>query len=201
MSDVIFPYTQSYKKIPSFFKSIQDAAVPQKLTQKVLEDIFGLRGTNDRTLITILKNLGFIDGSGIPTQKYSDYKNPLDAKNVLGTSIRSCYHVLYEKNENFHTLSNDAIKGLFTSTTGKDSSNKALTEMIKTFLELKNIAKFDSTVQPTKELSLPQNDSPLNPEPKSKDFVLSHTIVLNLPTSTDQKVYDTLFKSIKENLL
>ena len=49
--------------------------------------------------------------------------------------------------------------------------------------------------------SIPQNNIPLNPEQKSKDFVLTHTIVLNLPASTDQKVYDTLFKSIKENLL
>ena len=97
MTDINFPYTQSYKKIPSFFKSIQGAAVPQRVTQKVLQNIFELKGTNDRTLIKILKSLGFIDASGIPTQKYSDYKNPSDAENILGDSIRSCYHILYEK--------------------------------------------------------------------------------------------------------
>ncbi len=199
--DIIFPYTQSYKKIPEFFKTIQNAAVPPKFTQKVLQNTFDFKGTNDRTLIGVLKGLDFIDVNGIPTQKYSDYKNPSIADNVLGECIKSCYDSLYQKNENFHTLSDDAIKGLFSSTTGKDSSNKALIEMIKTFLQLKSIAKFDNVLHTPEELLVTEKESHLNYDPRSKGFVLTHTIVLNLPATTDKKVYDTLFKSIKENLL
>ena len=196
-----FPYTQSYKKIPAFFKAIQNAAVPTKITISVLEKTFELKSVNDRSLIGILKCLGFIDGNGTPTQKYSDYKNPSIAANILGESIKSCYEIIYQKNEKMHTLSDEEIKGMFTSTTGKESNNKALNEMVKTFLQLKKIAKFDSISQKIEELTISKNEIPISSNHSSKDFVLTHTIVLNLPATTDQKVYDTLFRSIKENLL
>lgn len=198
---ITFPYTQSYKKIPAFFKAIQNAAVPTKITQKVLGETFDLKGTNDRTLIGLLKGLGFIDVNGVPTQKYSDYKNPSNAKNILGESIKFCYDALYKKNENLHTLSDAEIKGIFVSITGKESNNKALGDMIGTFLQVKSIAKFDNVMHTVGELSISKNETSSLSDRKHKDFVLTHTIVLNLPVSTEQKVYDVLFKSIKENLL
>jgi len=196
-----FPYTQSYNKIPKLLSAIQNAAVPTKFTISVLEQTFDLKSINDRPLIGILKCLGFIDTNGTPTQKYSDYKNPSNAENILGDSIKSCYDALYQKNEHAHTLSEGEIKGMFTSITGKDSSSKPLNQMVKTFLKLKEIAKFDSISQETEELLMPTNEIPIGSNKNSKDFVLTHTIVLNLPATTDQKVYDTLFRSIKENLL
>ncbi|WP_371504349.1 DUF5343 domain-containing protein [Nitrosopumilus adriaticus] len=198
--DTNFPYTQSYKKIPEFFQAVQNAAIPDKVTQKVLGDTFGFKGTNDRTLIGVLKGLGFIDAAGVPTSKYSDYKIPSKAKIILGESIKNCYEALYQKNEKFHTLSEEEIKGLFASTTGKDAGNKALNQMIKTFLELRGLAVFD-TVQKIEDVPMKQEPVSIPTSKGGKDFVLTHTIVLNLPASTDQKVYDTLFKSIKENLL
>lgn len=196
-----FPYTQSYKKIPEFFESIQRAAVPSRVTISVLEKTFDLKSVNDRPLIGILKCLGFIDGNGAPTSKYSDYKNPTIAPSVLGESIKICYEQLYQKDETAHNLSEDQIKGILMSITGKENDNASLIQMTKTYVALKNLASFDtaSTVSP-EPLQSSVNTSPI-PSPVSKDFVLTHTIVLNLPATTDQKVYDTLFKSIRENLL
>lgn len=199
--DFTFPYTQSYKKIPDFFKSIQNAAVPSKFTYKVLANTFDLKGPNDRALVALLKSLGFIDGTGIPTQKYSDYKNPSNSEIILGECMKSCYGVLYQKNEKFHELPDDEISGIFASTTGKDSSNKALIQMIKTFLELKKISKFDESVHVVEESHMISNKTSTPSEQRPKDYVLTHTIVVNLPATTDKKVYDTLFKSMKENLL
>jgi len=191
--DISFPYTQSYKKIPAFFKAIQDAAVPSKFTIKILQNTFDLKGTNDRTLIGLLKCLGFIDANGIPTQKYSDYKNPSIAETILGDSIKSCYESLYQKKESLHSLSEGEIKGLFASTTGKGSGNKALIQMIKTFMQVKSIAKFDEVSTVVEELAASINEVTTTSETKPKDFVLTHTIVLNLPVSTDQKVYEVFF--------
>ena len=66
MSDVSFPYVASYKKIPEFFTTIQTAAVPDKVTTRVLANTFEFKGTNDRPLIGVLRSLGFIDENGVP---------------------------------------------------------------------------------------------------------------------------------------
>ena len=196
-----FPYTQSYKKIPKFFNVIQSAAVPPKITHKVLIETFEFKGTNDRPLIGILKSLDFIDGNGVPTQLYYDYKNKDIASTILGNCIKSCYKILYDKNEKFHELTVDKIKGFFESTTGKESNNAVLIQMVKTFMQLKSIASFDSNATSVIDTPILSKDASSIPSHPSKDFVLTHTIVLNLPATTDQKVYDVLFKSIKENLL
>ncbi|MCA9812154.1 MAG: DUF5343 domain-containing protein [Nitrosarchaeum sp.] len=201
MSDVSFPYVASYKKIPEFFTTIQTAAVPDKVTTRVLANTFEFKGTNDRPLIGVLRSLGFIDENGVPTQIYSDYKNPNESRKILGHSIKKCYETLFQKNEKFNELSDEQIKGHFASTTGKDSNNSTLDMMVKTFLQLKNIADFGEIVHPVEKLPISTNESLPSSDDKKKDFVLSHTIVVNLPTTTDQKVYDVLFKSLKENLL
>lgn len=139
----------------------------------------------------------------MPTQNYYDYKNKEIASSVLGKCIKSCYEELYQKNEDFHNLNDDKIKGHFESTTGKESNNRTLQSMIKTFIQLKNIASFDQVPeilgsQPKNELAVSPTEPPQTSKPK--DFVLSHTVVINLPSTTDQKD-DVLFKSMKENLL
>ncbi len=73
--------------------------------------------------------------------------------------------------------------------------------MVKTFLQLKSIASFGDVLHKVEKLPHMSDDASSLTRTKSKDFVLTHTIVINLPTTTDQKVYDVLFKSIKENLL
>lgn len=208
MAETDFPYTQSYKKIPDFFAKIQSAAVPSKFTQKVLVETMEFKGTNDRPLLNILRSLGFIDASGVPTQTYYDYKNKEKASQIMGKCLKSCYATLYNKDESFHMLTESQIKGHFESTTGKESNNAVLIQMVKTFMQLKSIASFNTSQSDDVEQSSSANisvtsnpNSTYVPNSTSKDFVLTHTIVLNLPVSTDQKVYDVLFRSIKENLL
>ena len=92
-----FPYTQSFRKIPDFFKSIQSAAIPKKFTTSVLAEQFDLKGVNDRPLIGVLKNLGFVDDKGTPTNMYKEYRNPINSKNIIGECIKTCYADLYIK--------------------------------------------------------------------------------------------------------
>ena len=201
MSNTNFPYTQSYKKIPEFFEAIQKAVVPEKFTTRFLAETLKFKGTNDRPLTSILKSLDFIDVNGAPTEKYFNYKNKDIASAILGKSIKNCYSTLYQTDEEFHKLSDDKIKGYFESTTGKESKNKILSYMTKTFIELKNLARFDEKSNGIEIGKSTQEEIPIQNNQNSKNFVLSHTIVVNLPSTTDQKVYDVLFKSMKENLL
>jgi hypothetical protein len=69
------PYLPSYKNVGALFEKISTAKVPESFTQKYLYNTIGLKGANDRPLISLLKTLGFVDNSGKPTPRYAALKN------------------------------------------------------------------------------------------------------------------------------
>lgn len=195
------PYTLSYKKLPKFFTNLQNAAVPDTLTHKILYNTFLMKSTGDRTLLTMLKRLNFIDSKGVPTNNYRTYKNPTEAKETLGKCIRSGFKNAYNVNENLHTLSEEDIKGIIISITGKNSKDDSIDLITKTFLGLCSLAIFDKITHETENKESTNKTQSMNNSIQSKDIVLSHSIILNLPITTDRKIYDTIFKSVKDNLL
>ncbi len=65
------PYLPTYKNVPLLFENIAKAKVPDAFTNSFLSGTLGLKSTNDRALITLLKKLGFLDNSGKPTPAYA----------------------------------------------------------------------------------------------------------------------------------
>jgi hypothetical protein len=53
------PYLSSYKNVGTLFDKIASAKVPPKFTHEFLQNTIGLKGTNDRPLITLLRNMGW----------------------------------------------------------------------------------------------------------------------------------------------
>lgn len=58
------PYLSSNKNIETLFGAILSAKVPERFTQDFLQNTIGLKGSNDRQVIPLLRNLRFIDQSG-----------------------------------------------------------------------------------------------------------------------------------------
>ena len=208
-----FPNVNVYGKIPLFFERIQQAAVPDKFTYKILIETLGFKGTNDRPLISLLKCLEFIDGDRNPTNVYRSYRNTETSAATLGKQIKKCYSRLYERNESIHEQDNTTIQKLFEEISGKEHNNTSVKNMYRTFFKLKDLADFteSSKLMPSTSTNSSQtnneyevNSSQTNNEYEvnsKKPFQLTHTIVLNLPAVSDPLIYDALFKSLKENLL
>ena len=70
------PYMGSYKNVGAVFEKILTAKAPDAFTTTYLANTLGLKSTTDRGLISLLKTLGFLDGSGKPTTEYMSLKNP-----------------------------------------------------------------------------------------------------------------------------
>ena len=93
MSD--YPYTSSTGKLKKFLIEIPKTGVPDKLIQKELEKR-GYKTKNDREIIPILKNIGFLDDTGTPTKRYLDYRNSEISKKILAEGIREGYPDLFK---------------------------------------------------------------------------------------------------------
>jgi len=62
-------YTVKPGSIPAYLEAILNAEAPERFTIKFLEGL-EFKSTNDRLFIGVLKDLGFLDEDGIPTQRY-----------------------------------------------------------------------------------------------------------------------------------
>lgn len=83
-------YTLKPNSIPAYFDAILDANPPERFSVKFVENL-GFTSTNDRLLVGILKDLGFINADSAPQQRYFDFMDRSRSKIVLAESIRDAY--------------------------------------------------------------------------------------------------------------
>ncbi|MFT4092433.1 MAG: DUF5343 domain-containing protein [Niabella sp.] len=219
-------YLNSVKNLPSIMKKIIEGTAPDKFTTEHLKKI-GFSSSNDRAILGVLKDLGFISDSGTPTQRYHDYRNTSKSSKVLGDALKEAYSEIFHINEKPTQSDRSAITGLFKST--HNVSDQVAGFMANTFLSLLNIAdisgshshkaptKKDSEKPKKEEDGVSHDSGSNNPEHNNNSnnnnanngFTgampqipnLRYNIEIHLPATKDIEVYNSIFKSLKEHLL
>jgi len=137
---VSLPYLASNKNVGELFNKIASAAVPSKFTQDFLATTIGLKGTNDRSLIPLLRNLGFLDQSNTPTSTYSLLKSKDRRSGAIAHGIRTAYKPLFNANEEAFELTGEKLKSLIAQIAGTDDDMTA--RIANTFSSLAKVADF-----------------------------------------------------------
>jgi hypothetical protein len=204
------PYTPAYGKIGSLFDRIAKAKVPDALTVKVLGQSFGLKSTNDRSLIPLLRKLGFIDGSGKPTPDYGKLKNQTTAGAAIAEGIKRAYSPLYDADEGAHALPPDELKGMIAQVSGAEDFLIAF--IVGTFKNLVKLADFSKPkVVDEKETEKLKDGEEQDSEQKDKerkdgkqrpafnpDFKFN--IEINLPSNGTEETYLAIFNALRKSL-
>jgi hypothetical protein len=165
-----------------------------------------------------LKNLGFLDANGVPSERYFKFLDQSQSKKILAEAIQEAYSDLFAVNVKANELSVTEVKNkLRTLTQGKTSGN-VLKLMANTFKALVDYAEWipesqKKTQKKDVETKKSQEVQALPPvEEKSKEdedggisaslqkAQLHYNIQIHLPESRDQAVYDAIFKSLKRHL-
>jgi hypothetical protein len=185
---------------------IREVGVPEKATTDWLKSL-GLRSSNDPSLIPALHQIGFVDGGKKPTQLWRDYRGA-NYKAVLAQAIRKGYPNLYKTYPNAHDQANADLAHIFSaeSTAGKQTVDR----MVTTFKALAALADFGTATSqsttPTADVAAEATEVlpgvPVNGATRSAgSMVVNVNIQLTLPETTDAKVFDAFFKSMKKHLL
>jgi Family of unknown function (DUF5343) len=200
-------YFTSTKNLPAILDQMQRAQIPPKFTYDHLKQM-GFPSSNDRPIIPILKALRFLDASGTPQERYRRFKGtPAQAKRVMAEGIKDAYTDVFAIDESAHGLPPDQLKGIFGRLSGK---GEAVTEkMAKTFRALVEQADFSvsEAVEPGGEQEEQDQAGQNGDRPGGEDgrrtgtLTLRHDVHVHLPASDDIKVYDAIFRSLRENLL
>lgn len=206
------PYMISASTARKILEKIKEAPTPRKFSQNYLSTKLGFTAANDKAFISYAKSLGFLDSSGVPTQLYKEFRNPSLSGTALAKGLMNAYKPLYERNEHFYELSKQKLLELVCAETGLDHDNITAKRITNTFLEVKKLANFgkvgllyeDATEEVSEEKNKDENDEekPAYAEVQHIGKLgLSYNINLILPNTDDPKVFNAIFKSLKENLL
>lgn len=199
-----FPYTQVTGKLRSFFEKIRQVGKPDTVDKNWLASI-GFKASNDRTIIPVLKFIGFVDQSSKSTNRWISYRNKSLAGKVLAEGILEGYAELFQTYADAYRRSDEELKSFFMTktTAGAQVVSKTLT----TFKTLCELADFESVYvegPPVQHVQLTQ-DGLKAPTKIIKELGAGVTININiqltLPDTTDESVYDKLFASMKRHLL
>jgi hypothetical protein len=204
-------YLNSVKNLHAIMRKIIEGTAPEKFTTEHLKKI-GFPSSNDRAILGLLKDLGFLTESGNPTQRYHDYRNASKSKQVLGEALKDAYPEIFHINEQPSQTDKAAITGLFKTTHNVNDTLAGF--MSNTFFSLLDIADINGQSKPHKkdaekgkkvEESASDEKTPgeTNNGNRAKEIItnLRYNIEIHLPATKDIEVYNSIFKSLRQHLL
>ncbi|MFN3885712.1 MAG: DUF5343 domain-containing protein [Aquabacterium sp.] len=204
------PYVATPGSIKTALERIRSAATPERVTKDFVTTILQIKGGTGGSLPPFLKRIGFVASDGAPTDLYRKFRNPATGGAAIADAIRIGYKELLQANEYFYKLSDKDLLALIVQVTGVEAENRAAALTLSAIKALKAFANFDSV----EVLAEPKGQQPMQETPPTSIHLpthqpnngklglnLSYTINLNLPATSDQAVFNAIFRSLKEHLL
>ena len=102
----------------------------------------GFTSSNDKSIIGVLKFIGFIDQSGVPTSTWSAFRGARH-KAILGGAIRKGYAELYAIYPDAHLRTNIDLTHVFS--TSSSAGSQVIGKTVATFKALADEAEFDTS--------------------------------------------------------
>lgn len=213
-----YPYTNSVGGLISTLHKLRKV-FPPSVTTKTLAQ-WGFAPKNERYVIGVLKYLGVIDEDGKKSPEASkvfSHHNDADFEEAFSKIVRERYSGLFEiHGDDTWTCDQDDLVSFFRHE--DETSATVGARQARTFQALADTAGTRGTeALPSPSKSTPGPKKPAVPKKKKKTTTmpvpeapvpsdtravgLTVRIELNLPATTDQKVYDGIFKSVRKYLI
>jgi len=198
-------YLASNKNLELLFNAIQSAKIPDRFTQDFLGTTIGLKGTNDRMMIPLLRTLGFLEASGAPTAAYRELKNKESAKRSIAKGVRVAYAPLFEANESANSLSGDKLKGLVAQVAGTDDTMTA--RIVATFSALCRLGDFTTPfnegarkeeISENEELDQTEGSDRKGRSLPKLNTQFHYNIQVHLPSNGTEEVYLNIFNALRK---
>lgn len=201
---VSLPYLASNKNVGTLFEKIASAKIPPKFTYDFLTTTIGLKGNNDRSLITLLRTLGFLDQSGTPTPTYSLLKSKERSKAAIAAGVRNAYSPLFAADETANELTGEKLKSLVAQVAGTDDDMTG--RIASTFSAIAKLGDFqaDAGETNTEDEKSDQAAEEEDGTPNTKDRAKSlrtefhYNIQVHLPSNGTEETYLNIFNAVRK---
>lgn len=209
----------SISNVSAILEKIRTAGTPPKFTHEFLKSTLGFTSSNDRGVIKVLRQLGFLTADGVPTPRYNEYRGDQSGK-AIAIGLREGWPDFFLADEKVYERSNSQIQGIAKSLTGAgDSVAQKIASTFKAFSDKADwsaVGLQQQHEQPgdsggvSQELQDGTGDDQRygsgNNGGKSSGagtglFELHHDIHIHLPPTNDVSVYRAIFQAIKAELM
>lgn len=206
MADTL-PYLATPGSIRTALERIRDAATPDRVTTDFIQTKLAIKGGTGASIAAFLKKIGLVNSDASPTELYKKFRNTQTSGASIAEAIRIGYRELFDINEYCYALSDKDLLSLVCQATGSAADSRTAELTVATFKHLKAFADFDAKSKAADAMpeeivsaALPAYRTPAN-NTDSLGINLSYTINLNLPATSDQAVFNAIFRSLREHLL
>jgi len=199
-----YPYILNTGSLKKFLENIPKIGTPPKITQPDLPQL-GYKSNADRPIVPILKFIGFLDDSNVPTQTYKDFKVANKTGATMASALQKAYADLFEIYPDACERDEKALKDFFTPTT--DAGEKVVMQTVATFKVLCGFADFKAVIKEEKGKGeeggkgKKEEGEGGKPSAPTAGVTINLNIQLALPATEDAKVYENIFKALRDNLL
>lgn len=199
-----YAYTTVTGKIKEILTKVRTTGRPTKLTVAHLKTL-GFTSSNDSTLIGVLKFIGFIDASNIPTSVWNEYRGA-HHKTVLAKAIRVGYADLFAVYPDANTRSNSELSHVFS--TSSSAGSQVINKTVATFKALVEEADFSAESEPTETTlrSGPLHEPaaaaarPLTPTSHSTNPEVHIDIQIHISPDSSHEQIEKIFESMAKHL-
>ena len=196
-----YPYTITPNSLRRFLELVPTKPKPPKVNGDTLK-VWGLKNTNDQSILRVLKAIDLLTPGGDPTTSYTDFMKKEVGPTVLGRQIKNVYGLLFQSVTNPETASNDELKSFFNIHSG--GGEDAIRYQIQTFKALASYATFGD-LDPLEKPDLPNQDSGTHNGGQKNDSNNDGPIVridlhIHLPENKSKSDYDAIMESIATHL-
>ena len=195
-----FKYVYSVGHINHVVEKIKATGRPDKLTLSYLRDTWLLRNAQYSAVLDILRDMDFIDSSGVPTSLYAEYQNPAKAKKALAKGIKNAYPQLFKAYPNAYSLDKVTLNGYIKQHTG--AAKTVLDKISGTFRRLCNLAEFNGEEPEEVDKKEPKKKIEEKPLGAGETLIpITMNIQIVIPSDATEEQYDKIFSSLRKFLM
>lgn len=205
------PYLTASGTLKRALEGIIDASRPDKFNADFLENVLKLTGGAARATIPIMKKMGFLSSDGTPTELYAKFRSESSRPSAALAGLRNGFPEIFKRSEYAHTVEDNKIRDIIIEITGLKASEPVAMAIKSTFNVVKSFIPAGANLSNEADMT-GQDDVQTNGQSGQVDFNretgqggksvgLVYNINIVLPETSDLKILNAIFRSVKENLL
>jgi hypothetical protein len=205
------PYMTAAGTLKRALERLIDASRPDKFNADFLENVLKLSGGGARATIPILKRMNFLSSDGVPTELYAKFRTASGRGPAAVQALKNGFPEIFKRSEYAHTVDDSKLRDIILEITGLKSNDPVSMAIKSTFNSVKHfIPAGMEVVQNDSENGAVNDVVPSGlalTAPESSDsqergrLGLVYNINVVLPETSDLKVLNAIFKSLRDNLL
>lgn len=202
------PYTSSPGVLRRVLEKIPTSEKPGVFTADFLGTVMEATGGASRPIIPILKATGLLNKTGAPTELYAQFQTEAGRPAAALQALRNGFGEIFRRNQYAHKADEAALIDVIVAITGLPKKEGIVRYILTTFQAFQEYAKLArEDAKPDEQSNLDQSREQTPPpdfgqfDGGSGRLQLAYNINVVLPETTNVEVYNSIFRSLKANLL